>query len=496
MLSGGAALAAAIPGFAIGTQTATASAGVTELAAAPSDENQVYPGMSKPTHTLDIGYKIRTDFGKKYRAILANGAHPGSTLEFTKGDTFRTLVNNRLTEPTSVHWHGLILPYLQDGVAGVSQAPIPAGEAALYEFPLRQSGTYWYHSHYMLQEQDGLGGPLIIQDPNEPLSYDKDAVLFMTDVVDGDTYGVVPSIKSRIQSGKKGAASAYVKNPFNMGTNAGEFEADIPILGCQINGESADNPWTFKARRGDRIRLRLINACASSTLMFKIRGLKLTVVATDGNPVEPITCDHLVIGTAERYDLIVTLTDSGSYEIDVAVLGDNKWASGILHTSDVTPNLAGDRPNFVGVGLSLNDLRSIHPISLGDGPVREFDLTMSRKKDEYIWYLGGRTAIEAYTSDVPGAGLQPMMVKFGERVRITYINKTPMVHPMHLHGHFVRVLNGQGDRSPLKDTVLVLPRAKLTVELFADNPGQWALHCHNLYHMAAGMFTELRYSVS
>lgn len=493
---GGASMAAALPVLALGAGSARAASDVTQLAAAPGEATSAYPGMPKPTTVIDVGYKVRTDFGKTYRSILANGAHPGTTLEFNQGDTFRTLVNNRLEEPTSLHWHGLILPFLQDGVAGVSQAPIPAGEAQLYEFPLRQSGTYWYHSHYLLQEQDGLGGPLIIHDPNEPLSYDREAVLFMTDVVDGETYGLIPGIKRKIQAGMMGAASSMVKNPFKAGPNGADFEADAPILGFQINGESTDKPWTLKARTGERIRLRLINACASSTLIFQIRGLKLTVVATDGNPVEPVTCDHVVLGAAERYDVLITLKESGAFTIDAAGLGDNDWVSGVVHTSDVKPTLISARPEFTGVMLSPDSLRSTAPIDLGEGPSREFEMILSRHKKDYIWYLGGKTSKQAYTLDVPGAGHAPLMVKYGERVRVTYINKTPMVHPMHLHGHFVRMLNGQGDRSPLKDTVLVPPRATLSVEFLADNPGQWAFHCHNLYHMAAGMFTELRYSAA
>ena len=380
LFRGGASVAAALPVLALGAGAANAGASDTQLAAASDTVDSAYPGMPKPIHTLDIGYQVRTDFGKKYRAILANGAHPGSILEFNQGDTFRTLVNNRLDEPTSLHWHGLILPYLQDGVAGVSQAPIPAGEAQLYEFPLRQSGTYWYHSHYMLQEQDGLGGPLIIHDPNEPLSYDKEAVLFMTDVVEGNTYSVVSTLKGRIQAGRMGASSGMVKNPFKASPDGPDFEADAAILGYQINGESTDAPWTLKARKGDRIRLRLINACASTTLIFQVRGLKLTVVATDGNPVEPVPCDHVILGAAERYDVLITLADSGSFTIDAAGLGDDNWVSGVVHTGGVAATVARDRPKFIGTVLSLASLRSTSPINLGDGPLTEYDMTLTRAK--------------------------------------------------------------------------------------------------------------------
>ena len=278
--------------------------------------------------SLDIVEETASPFGTPITAILAGGRWPGTEIRYRKGDVFRVMVQNRLTQPTSIHWHGLIPPNLQDGVPGVTQAPIEPGELMLYQFPLIQAGTYWYHSHYGLQEQQGLAGPLIIEDPAETRGYDHDVTLLLSDVYGGDPDTIVPGLRD-------GSIDFEVDKPFVLPGESG-FATDVPYAGYLLNGRSNASPWEYAVRPRQRLRLRIINASASSFFRFAIPGLPLTVIASDGEDLEPVEVDNLMIGTAERYDLLVTIPESGNYPLHAAALGDNKWVEGLIRTHDAS----------------------------------------------------------------------------------------------------------------------------------------------------------------
>jgi len=466
---------------------AEAAAEPSQSAAAPAP---IWTIGARPDVTLSITSQTMDLFGHPISAVVAGGTWPGQAIRYRKGDQFRVLVENRLDRPTTLHWHGLVVPTLEDGVPGISQAPIAPGDAVYYAFPLLQSGTYWYHSHVGLQEQQGLGGPLIIEDPDEPHAYDEDIGVVLNDVIDIPVEDVIPQIRA-------GKLMVSVTDPYNMADGT-PFRIDVPYVGYMLNGRTPDAPWTRALKPGSRARLRLINASGSSFFRVAIDGLRLTVIAADGERVQPVTVDDLVIGTAQRYDVLVTLPGSGSHTLHAAALGDSQQAIGVLHTTDAAPVANRQRPRFAGRTLRVTDLRAPSPTTLPAGPRRSFDVVLGGQMQKYLWTMNGHVwpeAFAAFGGDRPEEtwyDIQP-----GDVVRFNMVNRTPMAHPMHLHGHVFRVLP-DGIEHPdaaVRDTVVVGPRGSVSIEFLANNPGKWFFHCHNLWHLAVGMAQAVRYRV-
>ncbi|HZA68026.1 MAG TPA: multicopper oxidase family protein [Geminicoccaceae bacterium] len=457
-------------------------------------------GSAGPTSVWDIGakpdYRLAVSaqeielFGRKIQGLLAGGSWPGTTIRYNRGDRFRVLVENALDQPTCLHWHGLVDPNLQDGVPGITQAPIKPGDALYYEFDLKQAGTFWYHSHYGLQEQQGLAGPLIIEDPNEPHSYDEDLVVMLSDVIDIPVDDVIPRIR-------QGVLNVSVSDPYTLPDGA-PFRIDVPYTGYLLNGQTPAAPWSHALKAGSRARLRLINGSGSSFFRIALDGLPLTLIAADGDPVEPLVVDNLVIGTAQRYDVLVTLPGSGSYTLHAAALGDDKQAIGVLHTPDVKASANRDRPSFGGKALQLTDLKAPFTTTPPDGPRKSFEIVLSGDMRNYLWEMNGHVWPESFAAF---AGDQPQEtyydVAFGDIVRFHLVNRTPMAHPMHLHGHSFRVLVEGADpaRAPIRDTFVVWPKGEVSIEVVAYNPGKWFFHCHNIWHLAVGMAQAVQYKV-
>ena len=458
-----------------------AAQAATQLARATPWSGTVIPATAD--FSLDIVEKTASPFGVPITAILAGGQWPGTEIRYRKGDVFRVLVKNHLSQPTSIHWHGLILPNLQDGVPGVTQAPIGPNELMAYEFPLIQAGSYWYHSHYELQKQQGLVGPLIIEDPEENRSYDHDVTLLLSDVYNGDPYTIIPGIRA-------GNIEFEADKPFVL-PGESDFKADVPYAGYLLNGRSNTSPWKYAAKPGQRLRLRIINASTSSFFRFVIPGLPLTVIASDGEDLEPVEVDNLMIGIAERYDLLVTIPESGNYPLYAAALGDDKWVQGLICTHDAFNPPKFGPPKFDGRYLSFDQMRANDDSRLPKGPDRTIDVRLSGNMTKYVWLLNDITYPELFSP--PDSKNVPLEVGYGEVVRINLINPTPMYHPMHLHGHVFRVLGGDEERAPRKDTLSVPPQSTCSFEFYANNPGRWFFHCHNLYHLASGMAREVRY---
>lgn len=456
------------------------------------------PAQVKPDYTFNIESKSVSPLGTPVEATLVNGSLPGPEIRYREGDTLRVLANNHLSVPTTVHWHGMIVPNYMDGVPEITQLPIEPSGAVFYEYPLRQTGTYWYHSHYQFQEQTGLSGPLIVEARREPYAYDHDVVVFLSDWLDQSPEGIIPQIRG------EQPATAAVKPPAPGGfpfPGDKPFNVDVNYPGYLMNGRSSDHPWTLRVRRGDRIRFRFINGSTATFFHVALDGHPMQLIAADGQPVVPTQVSNFVMATAERYDVLVTVRNAGSFTLHAAALGTDKQALGIVHTAGAAPKANTARPAFDGPSDGMANyaaLKSPYSTTLPDGPVQTIDIVCGGMMKEYLWSMSGEYYPEAFVPPKM-AGAQPFVIKYGERVRLRFTNPTMMFHPFHLHGHFFRLLPKPGawdDRTaPLKDTFGIGPKQEIDLEFTADNPGNWFCHCHNLYHLATGMARVFQYEV-
>ncbi len=469
----------------------------------PAPESDYIPRPNPTQYVLGVGAALgNPDGAKPTPAVFLNGGVPGPEIRVREGELLRIEVRNQLpNSPTSIHWHGLLVPSWMDGVPDISNAPIPPGQLAIYEYPIRQSGTYWYHSHFGFQEQQGCYGAFIIEPRNETLASDHDAVVLLGDWLHRDPQAVFDALRSASPASagmpgmgmKKDAAGGAMpamddapKSGAPGKMEAGDVDlSDVNYDAFLLNGRAPADPWTLKVRRGDRVRLRVINGGSSTFFRLRLDGHQVTVTHADGLAVEAITIDHLLIGMGETYDLLVTIAEKGSFTLHAVAQDGSGQAIGVIHTKDAAAEPNRAMPRFDGRALSYADLRAPVPTILPPGPVRSFELPLGGDMARYVWSLGGQVWPKA----------DPLRIRRGEHVEIVMRNDTMMWHPMHLHGHFFRLLQGAGDRSPLKHTVNVAPRETVRIAFTADNPGSWFFHCHNLYHLEAGMARKLEYVV-
>ncbi|TFD44821.1 multicopper oxidase family protein [Cryobacterium frigoriphilum] len=418
------------------------------------------------------------------------GPVPASTIRITAGDTLRATVSNDLPADTSVHWHGLALRNDMDGVPGATQAPIGAGEKFTYEFVTAQPGTYWFHPHVGPQLDRGLYGALIIEDPNEPLSYDDEWVVVLDDWLDGVT-ATPDEVLEELNGGMGGMMSGGgMGGNMMMGARSdllGGDAGDVRYPHFLINGRPPADPETFTSAPGRRVRIRLINAGSDTAFRVALGGHRLTVTHSDGFPVNPVDTDAVLIGMGERYDVLVTLGD-GAFPLVAMAEGKDDKALAIVRTgSGEPPTTATAVPELTRSVLTAETLVASSEVALGTRDVdRELTATLSGSMMDYDWAINGRR----FDPTNPMAGA--LGVSQGERVRLNIKNETQMWHPFHLHGHTYQH-SGEG---PRKDTSIVLPGKSLSVIFDADNPGLWAAHCHNIYHAEAGMMTILGYTAS
>ena len=424
----------------------------------------------------------------------AFGAVPGAAIRARAGDILEVVARNDLPEDLSIHWHGIALRNDMDGVHGLTQAPIQPGSTFTYRFTVPDPGTYWFHPHTGLQLDRGLYAPLIVDDPAEPLVFDRDETLVFDDWLDGlgrtpeDALVDARHRMSSMGAGGMGSMDMGGGSATGMGmtsTLLGGDAGDVSYPMHLVNGRPpADRP-TFSASTGDRLRLRLINAGSDTAYRVAIGGHRLTVTHADGFAVEPVEVDTLLLGMGERYDVVVTAR-SGVWPIVAAAEGKNASAAAVLRTTDASASTAPPTDaalvELAGKLLSYDDLRTERSVALSDTRTdRERDVALTGNMMAYDWGINGRRF----------ANHKPIEVQSGERVRLVLQNKTMMWHPMHLHGHTFRV--GSRLDGPRKDTVNVLPGQKLIVDFEADNPGQWMMHCHNTYHLESGMATVVSY---
>lgn len=580
--------------------------------------------------------------GKPVQRITVNGQFPAPALEFEEGDEAVIHVNNQLkNQDSSIHWHGLLLPGLMDGVPGFNgfQGIKPQGHF-VYQFKVRQSGTYWYHAHSKGQEQDGLYGSLVIHPKAKPAvnahEYtDRDYVVMLSDFHEKSS--------NQIQKDLKISAEFYQNQRETLGDVWRQVQrdglkatwsdrkmwnqmrmlktdlSDVTGYTFLMNGKTPEQNWTGVFKPNEKVRLRFINASAMSFYDVRIPNLKMTVVSADGQPVKPVTVDEFRIGTAETYDVIVE-PQAAHYQIEAESIDRSGFAVGSLrsefHSATSNLQLPAARPralltmqdmghatehsgddhskmnhasmsemdhskmshvamsdmdhskmnhaamsemdhskmnhaamsemdhskmnhvamsemdhskmnhavmsemdhskmnhatmsenthtqygmpstehkNAVVYGwanastpaghraLHYEDLKSLQPQADTREPSSELVVRLGGTMERYIWTINGKKFSDA----------TPLKVKYGERIRIKFINDSMMAHPMHLHGMFMQLENGQtAAEMPNKHTLIVPPGQTVTALLTADELGEWAIHCHLLYHMSAGMMNKL-----
>ncbi|MGW1225579.1 multicopper oxidase family protein [Streptomyces sp. NPDC002530] len=466
--------------------------------------------LTAATARLDLGG------GRTVRSWAYGDRLPGKEVRVTAGDTLALTLANHLPQATSLHWHGLALRNDMDGVPGLTQRAVAPGARFTYRFAVPHPGTYWFHPHSGVQQDRGLYAPLIVEDPKEPLAYDKEWVVVLDDWVDGvdgstpdavlreltgggghgghsmdggmggmegteGMEGMSGSGESPSPDGGKGAGPSRML----MGATSellGGDAGDVGYPAYLVNGRTAEDPAVLTARPGDRIRLRIINAGGDTAFRLALGGHRMTVTHTDGFPVRHTTADALLLGMGERYDVLVTAGD-GVFPLTALAEGKNAVARALLRTGGGAAPGASVRPKELDGELAVAE--RLVPEEAAALPARRPDRTvrlrLTGSMAAYDWAFDGRP----YRAD------QRHPVRAGERVRMVVRNDTEMWHPVHLHGHTFALAGGA--KGARKDTAVVLPGRSLTVDFDADNPGLWMLHCHNVYHAEAGMMTVLGY---
>ena len=580
--------------------------------------------------TIDTGDFTRSGVG-------FNGASPGPVLRFKEGENVTINVTNNLSEDSSIHWHGLILPFQQDGVPNISYPGIKSGETFTYNFPIKQSGTYWFHSHSGFQEPDGAYGAIVIEPKErEPYRYDREYVVQLADAHPHSGNRIMRNLKMMADyyNRKQQTVFDFFKDSEKMGLGAALSDrmawGDMRMMATDIedlqgftpliNGKGPDQNWTGLFKPGERVRLRFINSSAMTYFDIRIPGLKMTVVQADGNNVQPVSVDEFRIAVAETYDVIVRPAEDKAYTIFAESMGRTAYARGTLApreglTAEVpdlrksplltmadmgmshgmdhgamamgsathkmpdgssmsgaahdahssTTHKMPDGSEMKGAGhampdgsqmqgaehqgmaqggrhqmsddammkgmdhsahgamaqsgmdnsmhggmakggmakeadsfyasnsglmpsaanggkfLSYNDLKAQKPLYKQRPPTREIELRLTGNMERYIWSINGVKFKDA----------EPIRLKYGERVRFKFVNETMMTHPMHLHGMWSILDNGNGKWNPIKHVVSVSPGTTVYMETEVDAPGQWAFHCHLSYHADAGMFRKV-----
>lgn len=531
-------------------------AGVFGLSLAATNAAYVSAGeysLSVDRVKIDTGEFTRTGIGY-------NGKTPGPVLRFKEGEDVTIKVTNNLDESTSIHWHGLILPYQQDGVPGISYDGIDPGETFTYRFPIVQSGTYWFHSHTGFQEPDGAFGAIVIEpEKREPFRYDREYIVQLTDAHPHSGNRIMRNLKMSADyyNRKQETLLDFFSDAKEKGLGAaiddrmmwGDMRMmpkdieDVQGFTPLINGKSTSQNWTGIFKPGERVRLRFINSSAMTYFDIRVPGLKMTVVQADGNNVQPVTVDEFRIGVAETYDVIVKPADEKAYAIFAESMGrtagvrgtlapregmmaelpelrevprltmadmgmdhgnmagmdhskmagmDGNKMPGMDHSKMAGDANKGDAFYALGSGLlpsaadggkflSYSDLKAQKPLYEDREATREIELRLTGNMERYIWSINGVKYEDA----------DPIVLQYGERVRFKFVNETMMTHPMHLHGMWSILDNGNGKWDPIKHTVSVAPGTTVYTETEVDAPGQWAFHCHLSYHADSGMFRKV-----
>lgn len=549
-------------------------------------------------YSLQIAEEKINITGDAVNGMTINGTIPGPTLRFREGDTATVHVQNEMGAATSIHWHGILVPPDMDGVPYVSFPPIAAGSTFTYKFPIRQSGTYWYHSHSGLQEQSGVYGAIVIEPRFDTTRYDRDYVVVISDWTNEDPHSVIRNLKrgSEWYSVQKGSGQSLV-GAIGVGKLLDFFKrhllrmppmdiSDVAYDRFLANGKPE---ISLEANPGETVRLRIIDGSSTSYFHLQFAGGPMTIISADGQPVEPVELNRFLISVAETYDVVVTIPAKGNHELRATAHDGSAFVSIWIGPEDEhhaapmvpKPNLyramgslsfgrifaltpaasmgmsdcavrAGefDEPGMIGMkdmthsgemsaemlgagtrelenrdtswldprlrdgkrftnaflplaadaamapALAIDGMSSARPWPPyqklralkstafdKDKPVREIRLTLDGDMERYVWFINNKPLAES----------DSIMIREGEIVRFIMVNRTMMHHPMHLHGHFFRMINKQGEYSPLKHTVDVTPMSTTVIEFDANEFGEWFFHCHLLYHLKSGMARTVHY---
>jgi len=541
-------------------------------AALPAHADEYFITIDEVTMTVD---------GETTTGIGMNGTIPGPTLRWQEGEDVTIHVTNNLDEDSSIHWHGILLPANMDGVPGFSFDGIQSGETFTYNFTVRQHGTYWYHSHSGFQEQQGVFGSLII-DPAEPdpVQYDREYVVVLSDWLNENPYTVLRNLKGspEFYNYNRRTLGDFFRNVFGA-ENAADRNAaiqdrldwghmrmdptdiaDISGYTYLLNGQEAADNWTALFAPGERVRLRFINASAMTYFDVSIPGLPMSVVNADGNNVVPVPVEEIRIAVAETYDVIVEPDGHTAYTIFAQARSREGYARGtlaphegmeapvppmspreVLTMADMGPaahggmnmggmNMGGmdhaamghtmptetmedphaghdmgamepaamdhaamDHPAMGHGGmsemsmpgtierLSYDDLEALTPYDGAREPDRVIEVRLTGNMHRYFWTI----------NDVGFDDAEPIHLTLGERVRLRFVNETMMDHPMHLHGMWMDLQNGNGDRNPRKHTISIPPGGTVEADVTVDALGDWAFHCHLMFHMDTGMMRRV-----
>ena len=515
------------------------------------------PTLSGEDIAITVGHAPLRISGRAGHAVGMNGSIAGPLLRLKEGQNVRIAVTNQLAEDTSIHWHGLLVPFQMDGVPGLSFPGIKPGQSYVYEFPVRQAGTYWCHSHSGLQEMMGHYARIVI-DPAaaEPAPYDREHVVVLSDYSFMHPHLMMQKLKQQTGyfnrrkqtvEGLLAGRDQTLAERVEWGTMRMDPTDILDVTGSTyaylVNGHGPAENWTGLFKPGERVRLRIINAAAMTIFNVRVPGLKLTVVQVDGQDVRPVEVDEFQIANAETYDIIVTPSEDRAYTL-VAEAADS---SGMAHaTLAPRPGLVAEAPTprerpvltMRAIGMDMGDMagmdmrgghsmamrngKTAPSVKLGPGvqmispmavdrtadrgtglgkapgkvlvyadlvaltprpdtrpPSRSLEIHLTGNMERFMWAFDGETFSEV---------VKPIPFRRDERVRVTLVNDSMMNLPIHLHGHFIELVNGHPGQHPRKHRVNVMPGGKVTFDLTADAPGDWAFRCHMLLHMHAGMF--------
>lgn len=422
--------------------------------------------------------------GASFTTKTFSGQIVGPEIRAGYGDAMSVVTSNELLDPTSVHFHGLALRNDADGVPMLTQDDIQAGTSFTQAFKAPHPGTYWYHSHTGLQQDEGMMGPLVIDDPNEPLSYDEEWVVFLDDW----SVGLGKTAQENLDWLKSNSSGGHGGMGM-MGSNSGAYgigPSDLAYDAFLINGRSALDAEVKTFKPGTKVRLRIINGGSDTAFAFYAENHELEIVASDGFPVEPKKTQAVLLGMGERYDALITVQEGGGHLVAVPVVKAGTPAIAKLQTGDSLYAFdGGGLPSSI---LQAADLHAAAGFAIEGTADYSFDLSLQGSMNGYNWAING-------ASDYFSKALK---VKQGDKLTLRFVNNSMMFHPMHLHGHTFQVTASNGSyvtNGARKDTLIVKPMEIAEVLVHADNPGLWALHCHNTYHMESGMMTSLQYEV-
>jgi FtsP/CotA-like multicopper oxidase with cupredoxin domain len=459
------------------------------------------PILARAQNSADSAGAAPTILRLERRNIEVNGKtasvygirQPNGTFGVTTevGKAFRVRVENGIDEPSLIHWHGLTPPWRQDGVPGISGPPIPSGGSADYDFPLRFGGTFWMHSHQGLQEQRLMSAPLIIHDQRDRPD-EQEVVVMLADFSFTPSEQVFENLRnsgSMAGMAKPAGAVASTASMKMAGAQSGPDLNDVKYDAFLANFRTLADPEIVKVEPGGRLLLRIINGSSMSAFHVGLGALDGELIAVDGFEIEPVHGHEFPVAVAQRLDIRVSLPPgSGAYPVLAQLEGERERTGIILVAGGAAVSRIPDAAEAPSPALTLDlerSLRAQKPFAPSKAD-RVHILNLTGEMAGYVWSINN----VVWNKDTP-----PLAVAESERVELVFVNQTPMPHPMHLHGHEFEVVEIDGERFPgaVRDTILVTPGRRVVVAFDANNPGWWALHCHLLYHMEAGMFTTIKY---